>query len=77
MLESHLDNISLLQYNDENSLVHAVHLAYLYAEDYYTFNRELPLRKGYADIVLIPRSSEYPPIIIELKYNKSAIEAIA
>lgn len=49
--------ISILQYNDENSLSCTINLAFYFAREYYTIIRELPLGKGYADICFIPRTS--------------------
>ena len=49
------DEISILQYNDENSLNCTINLAFYYAKEYYTIIRELPTGKGFADICLIPR----------------------
>lgn len=40
--------------------------------------RELPTGKGVADLVYIPRKqfSEYPALVVELKWNRSAQSAI-
>lgn len=39
--------------------------------------RELPTGKGFADLVLLPRTScKLPAIVLELKYNQSADTAI-
>ena len=73
----HQDNTSILQYNDENALAYVVSLAYQTAHQYYKFVRELPVGKGFADIVLVPyRNVDKPAIVIELKYNKSTEGAI-
>ena len=71
--------ISILQYNDENSLSCTVHLAFYFAREYYTIVRELPTGKGYADICFIPRKlyADKPAVVIELKWDKSAEGAIA
>ena len=71
--------ISILQYNDENSLSCTVHLAFYFAREYYTIIRELPSGKGFADLCLIPRKmhSDKPAIVVELKWDKSAAGAIA
>lgn len=70
--------ISILQYNDENSLSCTITLAFYFAREYYTMIRELPTGKGFADICLIPRKlhMEKPAVIIELKWDKSAAGAI-
>ena len=71
--------ISILQYNDENSLSCTIHLAFYFAREYYTIIRELPSGKGFADLCLIPRKmhSDKPAIVVELKWDKSAAGAIA
>lgn len=78
-IEKAHDEISILQYNDENSLSCTVSLALYYAREYYTFVREFPSGKGFADICLIPRKMhlDKPAVIIELKRGNSAQEAIA
>ncbi|MCC8066168.1 MAG: ATP-binding protein [Clostridiales bacterium] len=68
---------SSLEYNDENSLSCAILLAYYTAKNEYEIFRELPTGKGFADYAFIPRKGvDKPPMIIELKYNKSADSAI-
>ena len=73
------EEISILQYNDENSLSCAIHLAFYFAREYYTVVRELPSGKGFADVCFIPRKlySDKPAAVIELKWDKSAEGAIA
>lgn len=73
------EEISILQYNDENSLSCVVNLAFYFAREYYTVIRELPTGKGFADICLIPRiiHGDKPAIVIELKWDKTAEGAIA
>ena len=70
--------ISILQYNDENSLSCTINLAFYFAREYYTMIREMPAGKGFADICMIPRKkhSDKPAVVIELKWNKSAVGAI-
>lgn len=72
------DEISILQYNDENSLSCTINLASYYAREYYTIVRELPTGKGFADICLIPRPlhADKPAVVIEFKRGKTAQEAI-
>ncbi|MCD8299890.1 MAG: ATP-binding protein [Clostridiales bacterium] len=68
---------SSLEYNDENSLSCAILLAYFTAQNYYEIFRELPTGKGFADYAFIPRKdTDKPPLLIELKFNKSADSAI-
>ena len=71
--------ISILQYNDENSLSCTINLAFYFAREYYTIIRELPAGKGFADICFIPRKMhlDKPAVIIELKWDKSAKGAIS
>lgn len=70
--------ISILQYNDENSLSCTINLAFYFAREYYTIIRECPSGKGFADICFIPRKlhADKPAVVIELKWNKSAKGAI-
>jgi ribosomal protein S8 len=75
--EVHIQNTSILQYNDENSLSCVITLAYYYAVNDYTVIRELPSGLGFADIVYLPKKhSDKPAMIVELKYNKNAKAAI-
>ena len=71
--------ISILQYNDENSLSCTINLAFYFAREYYTIIRELPTGKGYADICFIPRTlhADKPAAVIELKWDKNAHGAIS
>ena len=64
--------ISVLQYNDENSLSCTINLAFYFAREYYTVIRELPTGKGFADICFIPRKlyADKPAAVIELKWDK-------
>lgn len=73
----HMDNTSILQYNDENALSCVITLAYYNAVNEYTLIRELPAGMGYADIVFLPRKhSDKPAMVVELKYDKTAESAI-
>lgn len=71
--------VSILQYNDENALSYTVNLAFYFAREYYTIIRELPTGKGFADICFIPRKLhlDKPAVVIELKWDKTARGAIA
>ena len=74
---AHDENTSILSYDNENSLACVLSLAFYYAKNDYTFHRELPTGKGFADLVLMPRKSvAKPAILLELKYDKSADAAI-
>ena len=70
--------ISILRYNDENSLSCTINLAFYFAREYYTIIRELPSGKGFADICFIPRKphADKPAAVIELKWDKTASGAI-
>ena len=73
------NEISILKYNDENSLSCTINLAFYFAKEYYNIVRELPSGKGFADICFIPRPlhADKPAAVIELKYDKDAEGAIA
>ena len=77
-IEKAHEEISILQYNDENSLSCTIHLAFYFAREYYTMIRELPAEKGFADVCMIPRKryADKPAIVIELKWDKSAAGAL-
>ncbi len=75
--DAHTENVSILSYNDENSMSCVLAIAYIWARNEYVIHRELATGKGYADLVMIPRKkSEKPAIVIELKYNTSVDTAI-
>jgi len=73
------NEVSILQYNDENSLSCTINLAFYFAREYYTIVRELPTGKGFADICFVPRPyhNDKPAAIIELKWNRNVEGAIA
>lgn len=77
----HEQNSSVLNYNNEQSLRFIVLIAYYYAREQYTIIQELPAGEGFADIVFIPKpfidANAYPPMVVELKWNKTADAAIA
>ena len=71
-------SVSIIKYNDENSLACILSLAYYSARKDYQIVRELPAGLGFADIVFIPRKNiSLPALIVELKYNQSAETAIS
>lgn len=73
----HMMSTSVLSYHDENSLSLVITLAYYNAVNEYLLIREMPAGKGFADVVFLPRRvSEKPAIIVELKYDRSAHEAV-
>ena len=77
----HEQNSSVLNYNNEQSLRFIVLIAYYYAREQYSIIQELPAGEGFADIVFIPKpfidSNVYPPMVVELKWNKTADAAIS
>ena len=77
----HEQNSSVLNYNNEQSLRFIVLIAYYYAREQYNIIQELPAGEGFADIVFIPKpfidTNAYPPMVVELKWNKTADAAIA
>lgn len=73
----HEENVAILNYNDENALAFVVSLAYYNARKDYILIRELPSGKGFADIVFLPRrTSDKPALVVELKWDKTAVTAI-
>ncbi|MCD7841803.1 MAG: PD-(D/E)XK nuclease domain-containing protein, partial [Lachnospiraceae bacterium] len=55
----------------------AVILAYYTARRYYEIVHEMPAGKGFADLVFLPRrNTDFPAMIVELKYDKDADTAI-
>ena len=74
---AHDEHTSILSYNNENSLSCVLTMAFYYARREYTFHRELPTGKGFADLVLMPRKQGgHPAILLELKKDSSAGAAI-
>ncbi|GHV15560.1 hypothetical protein AGMMS49938_14080 [Fibrobacterales bacterium] len=75
---AHIENASILSYNNENSLACIISLAYYSAKKYYTIIRELPTGKGFADLVFLPRPNhaDKPAMVVELKWDKSTDSAI-
>ena len=75
--DSHKENVSILKYNDENSLACVLSIAYYSARKDYIIHRELATGNGFADLVFIPRKGRnLPAMIVELKKGHSAEEAI-
>ena len=77
----HNEYASSIQYNNENSLSSVLTIAYLSAMQYYFKPiRELPTGKGFADFVFIPKpeyKSDYPALIVELKWNQNVENSCA
>lgn len=76
----HEEYVSAIQYNNENSLSSVLALAYLSAMQYYFKPvREFPTGREFADFVFIPKTeyrNDYPALVVELKWNKSAVSAL-
>lgn len=75
--EAHMDNTSVLSYNNENALSNVVSIAFYSARRYYKLVREYPSGKGFADLVFIPyKNVDMPALLVELKWDVSADAAI-
>ena len=76
----HMEYASAIQYHNENSLSSVLTIAYLSAMKYYFKPiRELPAGRGFSDFVFIPKEEyrvDYPALVVELKWNKSAHTAL-
>ncbi len=73
----HSEETVALHYNKEDSLRSVIKLAYYTYRDHYLQFEELPAGDGYADVVYIPLpDTDWPALVIELKWNKSAKGAI-
>lgn len=66
----------LLVYNNEAELTSVVTLAYLQARDYYRIEREDRAGTGYVDFIFYPYRKDDDAIIIELKVNHTAEDAV-
>jgi len=78
MVEQAHYETSIIKYNDENSLSCVISLAFYSAREFYEIRREMPAGKGFADMSFLPRKNhlDKPAMIVELKWGKSALEAI-
>ena len=72
----HNSEIPILQYNDKNSLSCVLTLAYLAARNEYKIEREEKTGKGYADFMFHPRKETGNAIILELKKDDKADNAL-
>lgn len=72
----HDREIPFLEYNDENALSCVITLCYLYARKDYQIEREAKSGKGYCDYLFTPKNTGKPAIILELKVNDTAKNAI-
>ena len=75
--EAHMDNTSVLSYNNENASSNVVSIAFYSARRYYKLVCEYPSGKGFADLVFIPyKNVDMPALLVELKWDVSADAAI-
>ncbi len=74
----HREGCDPQHYNNEQALRYTVLIAYYYAREKYNIIQEIPAGNGYADVIFVPnfQNPDGIPIIIELKYDKSADSAI-
>ncbi len=64
-------------YNNEQALRYCIKFAYIVCVDRFLRTEELPSGHGLADVVFIPKKdSSYPAIIVELKWEKEAEDAL-
>lgn len=76
----HMQYVSSIQYNNENSLSSVLSIGYLSAMEYYFKPvREFPMGRGFADYVFLPKPEyrqDYPAMVVELKWNQNANTAL-
>lgn len=75
--DAHDREIPFLEYNDENSLSCVITLCYLYARKDYRIEREEKSGKGYCDYLFYPKKAGMSAIILELKVDHTAEEALS
>ena len=63
-------------FNSPETLQNAITLASYSATDYYNITKEMDRRNGYADVVMIPKDSDRPALVIDLKEDNSEGKAI-
>ncbi|WP_330364720.1 AAA family ATPase [Butyrivibrio sp. NC3005] len=74
--EIHDSETPILQYNNESDLSAVVNLAYLSARDRFDVHREDKSGKGFVDFIFYPKYDERVGIVLELKLDSTANEAI-
>ena len=73
----HEETVSVLQYNNENSLSCVINLAFYAARNKYKVVREMPTGRGFADVVFVPwRNVDLPAIVVELKWKQGVKTAM-
>ena len=73
----HNTETPLLSYSNEVELTAVVNLIYLSARDFYRVEREDKAGVGYVDFIFYPKDRKADCIILELKVNHTAKEAIS
>ncbi|MDO5550510.1 MAG: AAA family ATPase [Lachnospiraceae bacterium] len=73
---AHDTEIPLLSYSNETDLTAVVNLVYLAARDYYRIEREDKAGIGYVDFIFYPDDYQADCMILELKADHTAQEAI-
>lgn len=73
---AHDSESPLLYYNNETELTMIVNMAYLSARDFYQIEREDKTGIGFVDFIFYPIKPDDDCIILELKSDKTAKEAI-
>ena len=73
---AHNTETPILSYNNEVELSAIVNLVYLSARDKYRIEREDKAGKGFVDFIFYPWNTAEPGIILELKVDHSAEEAL-
>ena len=58
-------------FNSSETLQNAITGASCSATDYYNIIKEMDRRNGYADVVMIPKDSDRPALVIDLKEDNS------
>ncbi len=75
--EAHNASTSPTFYNNEQALRSVIILAFLSAVNHYHRFEEIAGGRGYVDLCFIPlRTSTKPPLLVELKWNKTASAAL-
>ena len=76
---AHGDAARVLAYNREEDLACTLRLAFYSAVRRYRLVREAPAGKGYADLLMVPLASAgaIPGVVVELKWGRSAEDAVA
>jgi hypothetical protein len=74
----HMKIVDIKKYNSEEALSYVISWSYMYAGKYYNKFNELASGKGFVDVVFVPKHGckNKPSLLIELKWNKSAIGAL-